>query len=936
MRRSVSGFVISTFLLLIAAGLASAAPANVPWPSVAQQLQRDHVKSGSALERLIRNNQDFHLLRAEEARDGRPIPPWLRVYWRKAHPERTYSANDPTGGYPLILHEIHEWMVTHQDLVAGSLGSDAAPEKVLTTGSNLRISGAQTTPRSESDIRINYWNPNKIIAAANDIEASGMQAQYYSSDGGATWGQTSLPLLSGDLFQGDPAVDWTSDGTAWATTLGIINSATDVKVRAYRSTNGGATWSYDGVVSGTQTATDKEMLWVDHSATSSFKDNVYVIWTNGPGTYVNRRTGPSGSWGTPVQIASGSSFNSRAGTDLKTNSAGDVFAFWPGFDPVNSSDRRILVNKSTNGGVSFGSEVTVAHTFGAYQLSIPAQASRTVLIYASAGAYKTSSKNMVYASWTDLTGATGCTAPSNAPGTNTASTCKTRIWFARSTNGGTTWSTPVMINNQSSLNDQFQQHLAVDETNGLVSIVYCDTVADSGRKKADVWYQSSGDDGATWTAASKITSASTDETVSGADSFNQYGDYDGLASYSGVLFPSWTDRRNNAREEIWTAKLQDAPNQVPVASFTYNCTLLSCAFDASGSTDDQGIVSYSWSFGDSTTGSGVSPTHSYAATGSFPVTLTVTDGAGLTGSVTQNAILYFADVPPGAFGRAQIEAIYVAGITSGCAVSPRRYCPDATITRGSTAVFLLKAKEGGAYTPPACVTPLFTDVPCSSPMAPYINEMVNRGIMVGCGGGNFCPNDPVSREQMAYLLLATLGITTPTTCAGTFADVPCTDPLAPWVEEMARRGITAGCGGGNFCPTNSTTRVQTAVFLVSTFDLPYQAKDARVVSQSVPSVMTAGQTYSVSMTVKNAGFLTWSPVGAVCNAYRLGSANANLWGVAGRVDLAATLASGQQVTLTWSVTAPSTPGTYDFQWQMVQECVQWVGNLSPKVVVTVN
>ena len=116
------------------------------------------------------------------------------------------------------------------------------------------------------------------------------------------------------------------------------------------------------------------------------------------------------------------------------------------------------------------------------------------------GAYKTSSKNLVYAAWHDLTGASGCTVNSNAPGSNTSSTCKSRIWFARSTNGGSTWSTPVMINNQSSLNDQFQPHLTVDETNGLVSIVYYDTVADSGRHKADVWYQSSADDGATWSS----------------------------------------------------------------------------------------------------------------------------------------------------------------------------------------------------------------------------------------------------------------------------------------------------------------------------------------------------------------------------------------------------------------------------------------------------
>ncbi|MEO6192511.1 MAG: right-handed parallel beta-helix repeat-containing protein [Thermoanaerobaculia bacterium] len=553
-------------LLLLAfsqAGLAAVTPPIVPWPSVGEQLQRDHVQPGSALERLIQSNQDFQLLRADEASDGLRIPPWLRVFWRKAHPEVAFSANDPSGGYPLILNEIYEWMLSHQDLVAGPLAPKAEFGKSVTLSSNLRISGLQTAPRSESDIRINFWNPSKVIAAANDIETSGRQAQFYSSDGGTTWGQTQLPLINGALFEGDPAVDWTSDGIAWATTLGIVDSMTNIQVQAFKSTNGGAIWVFDGVISSSQTTPDKEMLWADHGAASPFKDNLYVIWTKGPGIYVNRRT--SGSWGTPVQIDAGSIFNGIAGTDVKTNSFGDVFAFWPGYDPVAfPTDARILVNKSTDGGQTFGSVVTVGRTFAKYQIRIPAQATRTVLIYASAAAYRTAAKNLVYASWTDLTGAPGCSITANAPQTNTASTCKTRIWLARSGDGGSTWSAPVMINNQPSLNDQFQQHLAVDETTGVVSLVYCDTVADSGRHKADVWYQSSYDEGVTWGAPVKVTTAQTDETSTGSDA-NQFGDYSGLSGYAGAFLPSWTDRRNNAREEIWTAYIQDVPTP-PVTS----------------------------------------------------------------------------------------------------------------------------------------------------------------------------------------------------------------------------------------------------------------------------------------------------------------------------------------------------------------------------------
>ena len=219
---------IATLFLSLASAAFAASRQPAVWPSIDQQLKVSRVVPGTALEKLIQANQDFGMLRAEESHDKLPIPLWLRVYWRKGHPEATYSAADPTGGYPLVLKEMAEWMMLHQDLVPTEADEWRAPgadpdaafeEKVVgektTVGGNVRVSGAQTVPRSESDIRINYLNPLKVIAASNNIGGTGQQAQYYSSNGGATWGQSFLPLVSTDSFHSDPTVDWTSDGTAW-------------------------------------------------------------------------------------------------------------------------------------------------------------------------------------------------------------------------------------------------------------------------------------------------------------------------------------------------------------------------------------------------------------------------------------------------------------------------------------------------------------------------------------------------------------------------------------------------------------------------------------------------------------------------------------------------------------------------------------------------
>jgi hypothetical protein len=60
----------------------------------------------------------------------------------------------------------------------------------------------------------------------------------------------------------------------------------------------------------------------------------------------------------------------------------------------------------------------------------------------------------------------------------------------------------------------------------------------------------------------------------------------------------------------------------------------------------------------------------------------------------------------------------------------------------------------------------------------------------------------------------------PPPCSGVFADVACPSPLAAWIEQLAAEGITAGCGGGNFCPAAPVTRGQMAVLLTQAFELP--------------------------------------------------------------------------------------------------------------------
>jgi hypothetical protein len=86
------------------------------WPSLEEQFRASNVKHGSRLEQLIKDNQDFDMLFPSEATDRLRLPPWLRIWWRKHHPDDTYLPNDPTGGYPLALRDLYVWMLHNQDL----------------------------------------------------------------------------------------------------------------------------------------------------------------------------------------------------------------------------------------------------------------------------------------------------------------------------------------------------------------------------------------------------------------------------------------------------------------------------------------------------------------------------------------------------------------------------------------------------------------------------------------------------------------------------------------------------------------------------------------------------------------------------------------------------------------------------------------------------
>jgi hypothetical protein len=111
----------------------------------------------------------------------------------------------------------------------------------------------------------------------------------------------------------------------------------------------------------------------------------------------------------------------------------------------------------------------------------------------------------------------------------------------------------------------------------------------------------------------------------------------------------------------------------------------------------------------------------------------------------------------------------------------------------------------------------FTDVPGSHVFHDDVETLVRNAVTAGCGGGNYCPSAGVTRAQMAVFLLRAEhgpGWTPPPATGAVFDDVAADSFAAAWIEALAAEGITGGCGDGDYCPAISVRRDQMAVFLL--------------------------------------------------------------------------------------------------------------------------
>lgn len=162
-----------------------------------------------------------------------------------------------------------------------------------------------------------------------------------------------------------------------------------------------------------------------------------------------------------------------------------------------------------------------------------------------------------------------------------------------------------------------------------------------------------------------------------------------------------------------------------------------------------------------------------------------------------------------------IEALVANGITNGC--GDELFCPIASVTRGQMATFLARTLKSGASDVAA-----FTDLVPGSFYFGFVNRLSELGVVDGYPDGTFRPDAPVSRAEMAALLVRASGLEVGGSEVGmalTFVDVPPDAWFAPFVEALRIAAITTGCALDRFCPDDEVTREQMALFLARAFHM---------------------------------------------------------------------------------------------------------------------
>ncbi|MBZ0199892.1 MAG: T9SS type A sorting domain-containing protein, partial [Ignavibacteriaceae bacterium] len=402
-------------------------------------------------------------------------------------------------------------------------GSQIFSENGIT---NVRINS--TSGVSEPKIAVNPTDANNFVAVSNDFSLSGNKARVFcSNDGGLNWTARVIALsgLNGFDDATDPAITFDADGNSYYAAIHYQVFGSGDGVFVNKSVDKGATWK----AAATEVKRNNDaLLFEDRPAIAAdmselaTRNNIYIAWTsvnnNSNSILFSYSTDGAQSFSNPIELAAGNVNTAEVKVDMQ----GNVFVAYL------KNNNTIIVTKSVDAGNSFTTSVTAASfehagefVTNAYLLKKNTNGSG-VRVRSYPVIAVDNKTNKLYLAYTAKSGSDFAD-----------------IFLTESVDFGTTWSTPVRVNDDRTTNDQFMPALAVDG-NSMVYVMWQDSRSDAQNLMTDTYIASFNDGNI---INQKVSSGSFNPSAILLG--NYIGDYNGLATNGNIVVPIWTDGRSS-------------------------------------------------------------------------------------------------------------------------------------------------------------------------------------------------------------------------------------------------------------------------------------------------------------------------------------------------------------------------------------------------------
>lgn len=389
--------------------------------------------------------------------------------------------------------------------------------------------------QGEVSIEANPTNSNNLVAAWIDyrLDSKPGLGHAYSMDGGTNWTVGFFPHnIEGHTIQGDPVVAADNNGSFFVTFIAYGPSSYLGGIWLAKSTDGGVTWPL-GLMrrldpAGDEVFDDKPTIAIDRSVGLPTSNNIYVAWSHGPYAedqalvdeqiWLARSTDGGDHFATAFVSDNHGGLQTGAFPVVDLN--GVLYVGW-------TNNYRIYLDKSFDGGGTFGPDQVV------FEVQRPTINRSYTFPYLASNPVT----GALYMAWN---------------GRPTASSNGSEIFFSRSADGGTSWSTPINVINNVPLgeapNDQYYPFVAVNHSGDRVAVMYYDKSDFPANNLMHTKVSTSIDDGITFTKPVRISDYPSDPDASPVPLQNGvfFGDYNGMVYGSNHMKPGefvvlWTD-----------------------------------------------------------------------------------------------------------------------------------------------------------------------------------------------------------------------------------------------------------------------------------------------------------------------------------------------------------------------------------------------------------